>query len=249
MIHDYDPDTIRIPDTHDRDLAAADLSDLIASIRDLGQQVPVILRDCDGPELVCGARRVAACRAVGVEVRGQMRDLDDEAAFVLRDAENRHRADLYDLDRARSYAAAVEAHYGGDRKAMAARIGVSLPHLTRLLTLARMPDAVVAAYPSRAALRERHARALAPWLDDPRLIEAAQGIAPGLSAAKVTAALAAAMGGGPAAKEEARTFRFRHGVRGVTVRRVGRKMRIEYDADLSGLHLKGALDAFLARKD
>ena len=249
MIQNFDPYTIRIPESHDRDLAATDLSDLIDSICEVGQQVPVVIRDRDGHELVCGARRLAACRRLGVPVRAEMRDLDDEAAFVLRDTENRHRQDLCDLDRARSYAAALDGLYDGDRRAMAARLGIGAPYLSRLLVLARMPDAVVAAYPSRAALRERHARALAEWFDDPRLAEAARRTAgAGLSAAKVTTALKEAMGQTEDPDRRSRTFRFHHNARGITVRRVGKRMRIEYDADLSNLHLKGAFDAMFASR-
>lgn len=55
----------------------------------------IILRDRDGRELVCGARR-----ALGLPVRAKIREFCDKVAFTLRDAENRHSRDLRDLDRA-----------------------------------------------------------------------------------------------------------------------------------------------------
>jgi ParB family chromosome partitioning protein len=77
----------------------------------------------------------------------QVGDLDDEAAFRLADIENRARADLSDLERARNYRWALDAHYGGVQARMAERLKLSKGWLSKLLTMATLPDPVVAAFP------------------------------------------------------------------------------------------------------
>ena len=63
-------------------------------------------------------------------------DLDDEAAFRLADIENRARKDVSDIERARNYAAALEAHYGGKAVRMAERLKLSKGWLSKMLKAA-----------------------------------------------------------------------------------------------------------------
>jgi ParB family chromosome partitioning protein len=85
----------------------------------------------------------------------QVVDIDDETAFRLADLENRARADLPDLERARNYRWALDAHYGGVQARMAERLKLSKGWLSKLLTMALLSDAVVAAFADPASITIR----------------------------------------------------------------------------------------------
>ncbi len=86
-IEDIDPELIDAGGLHDRlERNEADHASLVASIRDYGQQVPVLLRphpeDDSRFEVVYGRRRVAALRELGLTVKAMIRDLDDRQAVL-----------------------------------------------------------------------------------------------------------------------------------------------------------------------
>jgi len=83
----------------------------------------------------------------------QVQNLDDEAAFRLSDIENRARKDVSDFERALTYARALDLHYGGKQARMADRLNVSKGWLSKLLTVAGMPDWAVAAFASPADIQ------------------------------------------------------------------------------------------------
>lgn len=177
-LHWVDPVRCRMWARHNRDyelLTAENCSDLIEGIRAQGrQEFPAIVRRVDGSnfdyEVICGARRHFAVSWLRAQNYGQfkflieVRDLSDEEAFRLADIENRDREDISDYERALDYAAAVELYYGGKQKAMAERLEVSEVWLSRYLELSRLPDEIVAAFPSKRDIRELHARTLKPLL-------------------------------------------------------------------------------------
>jgi ParB family chromosome partitioning protein len=100
----------------------------------------------------------------------QVVDLDDEAAFRLADIENRARADLSDLERARNYRWALGAHYGGVQSRMAERLKLSKGWLSKLLTMATLPDEVVAAFGDPATIPVRGGYELAVKATGPEAI-------------------------------------------------------------------------------
>lgn len=179
-----DPARCRIWDRHNRDYGALTrerCDDLIESILAQGkQEVPAIVRRIHEPdydfEVICGARRhwsVSWLRANNhPEVRYlvEIRDLTDEQAFRISDLENRAREDLSDLERARDYLKALELYYGGSQKEMAKRLNQSEAWVSRYLDLARLPEAVVAAFPDPFELKISHIGSLKPVLkaDDDR---------------------------------------------------------------------------------
>ena len=133
-------------------------SDLIDSlVSEGGQKVPAVVRRVrDDPavefEVLAGTRRhwsVSWLRANNYPDMlfvVQVADIDDEAAFRLADLENRNRADLSDLERARNYKWALDAHYGGIQARMAERLRLSKGWLSKLVTMASLPDIVVSAF-------------------------------------------------------------------------------------------------------
>jgi ParB family chromosome partitioning protein len=148
-------------------LNAARCQDLIDSlIAEGGQKVPAIVRRVkDDPavdfEVLAGTRRhwsVSWLRAHSypdMVFVVQVVEIDDEAAFRLADLENRARADISDLERARNYRWALDAHYGGVQARMAERLKLSKGWLSKLLTMALLPDPVVAAFADPASITIR----------------------------------------------------------------------------------------------
>lgn len=250
--------------------------DLIDSLRAQGrQEFPAIVRrrtgqggagdEGQGPryEVICGARRhfaVAWLRANNYpqfRYLIELRDLTDEEAFRLADLENRDREDLSDYERARDYARALKLYYGGRQKAMAGRLEVSEAWLSRYLNLARLPEAVVAAFPSLHDLRELHARRLRPLLEAPearaRLLAEAKRLAEartagqGVPAPQVLARLTAAASG-PKPAPERQLFRRSPHESGMELKRRGRRLALEFDENLSEPALRGAFERFLTHR-
>jgi ParB family chromosome partitioning protein len=124
-------------------------------------------------ELLVGSRRRFAVEWLNNNGRPEIRlnavivELSDEEAFRLADIENREREDITELDRARSYQAAVDRFYGGVQSRMAEALTLSNSQLSRLLSLAEMPEVVVEAFATRDELRVRHSEVLTPILRRP----------------------------------------------------------------------------------
>jgi ParB family chromosome partitioning protein len=221
-----DPARCRMWARHNRAyalLSAESCGDLLESLRAQGEQeFPAVVRRVLGDpdidwEVICGARRhwsVSYLRQVehrDIKFLIDERELSDEQAFRVADAENRARQDISDYERAVDYRDAVEAYYGGIALRMAERLEVSKTWLSRFLDLAKLPKEVVAAFGDIRSLRENHARELKACLAaNPmrgRVISAAQRIAaeqaarlksgePTLDAPKVVAALKASAAAG-----------------------------------------------------
>jgi ParB family chromosome partitioning protein len=123
-------------------------------------------------EVIAGTRRhwsIAWLRANSYpqfQFLAQVAQLDDEAAFRLADLENRARKDVSDLERARNYALALKDHYGNHLTRMAERLKLSKGWLSKMLRVATIPDAVVAAFASPADVQLKPGYALAQALDD-----------------------------------------------------------------------------------
>lgn len=151
--------------------------DLIDSIDASGQQFPAVVRplyeDADYDyELTAGSRRHFAISWLRVHGRSDLRlmaqisNVDDESAFQLSDAENRVRQDVSDLERARNYAWALEAIYGGALARMADSMKVSKSWLSKTISVSKIPDDIIAAFNSPSDVKIKPAYALAQALAD-----------------------------------------------------------------------------------
>lgn len=261
-----EPEHARMWASHNRayDLLTEDnCRDLIDGIRAQGrQEFPAIVRatgDVDVPyEVICGARRHFAITWLRANNYKQfrylveVRDLTDEEAFRLADIENRDREDISDLERARDYAGALERYYGGRQKDMAARLEVSDVWLSRYLSLARLPEEIVAAFPSIRDVREGHARALKPHLgretDRAALIAEARTIGQegrGLDPAAVVRRLKAAVVPRKSRNVAEKVYRRCRQESGVTLRRRGRLFALEFEATMSREGLEAAFEKYL----
>lgn len=143
-----------------------------------GNRIPVLVRlnppGASQPyELLVGSRRRFAIDWLNHNGRPELRlnalvvSLSDEEAFRLADIENRERQDISELDRARSYQNAVDRFYGGVQSRMAEALNLSNSHLSRLLSLAELPDEVIGAFATKEDIRVRHSEVLTPLLRRP----------------------------------------------------------------------------------
>ena len=163
-----DPARVRIWSGNARDQRALDepsCRDLIDSIiAEGGQKVPVVVRRISNDpafdyELVVGTRRhwsISWLRANSypeMTLLAHVQPLDDEAAFRLADLENRARKDVSDFERARNYRLALKSYYGDRQNRMAERLNLSKGWLSKMMTVAAMPDWAVAAYASHAEVQ------------------------------------------------------------------------------------------------
>ncbi len=280
-LHLVDPARCRMWSRHNRDyalLSEENCRDLIDGIKAQGQQeFPAIVRRLYGDadhefEVICGARRHFAVSWLRANNYPQfrylieVRDLTDEEAFRLADIENRDREDISDYERAVDYAEAIKLYYGGQQKQMAERLEVSPPWLSRYLVLAKMPDAIVDAFASKRDIRERHARALKPLLNDPEQAEAvlkeaaflaqtqqraAKGQGGYVEAADVFKRLQAAAKPKPKVAKTATGTLYKRSAaeRGIMVTKRGNRVQMAFDADLSDGALRVSFENYLkARK-
>ena len=85
---------------------------LKSSIRDGGQQVPILVRRAKSEgryEAIYGRRRLRACRELGIKVRANVQDVDDATALLAKGLENAARRNLSFYEKARFAAAILEA--------------------------------------------------------------------------------------------------------------------------------------------
>lgn len=137
------------------------ISELAASIREVGLLQPVVVRDAgDGNyELVVGERRWRACQEAGLDrVPAIIKSTGDDV--LLRDAllENIQRVQLNPLEEAAAYGQLLD-DFGCTQEELATRLGCSRPQVTNTLRLLRLSPPVqrrVAA----GVLSAGHAKAL-----------------------------------------------------------------------------------------
>lgn len=190
-IHDVPADMIDHAGLRDRlDEDAAGIEALKDSIREYGQQVPVLLRhhpNIEGRyEVVYGRRRVAALRGLGLPVKAMVRHLDDRALVIAQGQENSARKDLSFIEKA--LFAQGMTRQGYDRKVVCDALMIDKTVLSRMLTVAdALPHRLITAIGSAPSIgRDR-------WL----------GMAQRVRGADLESAIAAAKGADSDARFEA----------------------------------------------
>lgn len=150
--------------------------DLIGQIaRAGGNTEPVLVRQIEAPPnvsyvVLVGARRLFAVDWLNrnghpdMRVMARIVSISDEEAFLIARQENANREDISDLVRARGLRLAKDLFYGGVQARMAAALGVSRGHVSGIMALADLPDAIVSAFGRNEDLRSQHAELLAPLL-------------------------------------------------------------------------------------
>lgn len=176
---------------HQASLTEESCRDLIDSIvAEGGQKVPAVVRRVtDDPahdyELIAGTRRhwsISWLRAnsyPNTQLLAQVQNLDDESAFRLADLENRARRDVSDFERARNYRDALKTYYGDRQNRMAERLNLSRGWLSKMMTVAALPEWAIAAFASPADIQLKVCYQLAQRLtalaeDNPKALKKAK---------------------------------------------------------------------------
>lgn len=124
---ELDPDQVDPSFVNDRleEDKAEEFQTLVVSIRDFGQQVPILARphpDAPGRfQLAYGHRRWRACRHLGRTVRAIVQELTDEALIISQGKENTERRNLSFMEMA-MFASSLKQR-GFDRKTIANALG------------------------------------------------------------------------------------------------------------------------------
>ena len=115
-LQDVNPDRIDSSRFHDRLNVSEDLEALKDSIRENGQQVPVLLRRvaADRYEVVYGRRRIMACRQLEIDVRAMVVEISDEDALIAQGLENAARLENSYIEKAVFVAQISEAGYSSE---------------------------------------------------------------------------------------------------------------------------------------
>jgi ParB family transcriptional regulator, chromosome partitioning protein len=213
-----DPATVRPSrwaNRHEDSYADSAFADLKAEIASAGVNVqPVSVRALPnaapgGPayELVFGHRRHRACLELGLAMQAMVVELNDQELFEAMERENRARKNLSAWEQGTMYKRALDEGLYPSQRKLSEALGVDVSLVSKSLSLARLPPAVVGAFGSPLEIQFRWAQPLADALQrDPDAVIAraqklkAQAQQPGkggaLPAAQVLAALLGAPGAG-----------------------------------------------------
>lgn len=147
-IRDLDPATIIEDGPKDRLALEQDgIQALAESMRQYGQQVPILVRPAGEPDryrIVYGRRRLAAARLLGMPIKALVRSLDDTASVLAQGQENSLRLDPSFIEKAVFVGALRDAGY--ESGTIQDALGISRQALS-LLTIVQqtIPAAVIAA--------------------------------------------------------------------------------------------------------
>ncbi|MET0528607.1 MAG: plasmid partitioning protein RepB [Microvirga sp.] len=158
---DLDPNLIDASFIADRvaDANDATIQSLVESIRESGQQVPVLVRPHPTAEgryqIAFGRRRTRAALILQRPVRAVVRPLTDAELVIAQGKENLERRDLSYIERA-FFALRLEEH-GFPRETITAAMGVGKGDLSTLISVAKSvpEDILVAIGPAPTAGRPR----------------------------------------------------------------------------------------------
>ncbi|MFT5004893.1 MAG: ParB family chromosome partitioning protein [Paracoccaceae bacterium] len=143
-IRDIDPSQIDPDGVRDRLESDQGIDELANSIREHGQQVPILVRPLghDRYRIVYGRRRLAAIRLIGGPVKAIVRTLDDVAATLAQGHENNLRLDPSFIEK--SIFARDLRLAGYDTSIIQDALGINRHGVSRHAVVAdRIPDAVI----------------------------------------------------------------------------------------------------------
>ena len=123
-------------------------------IRQAGGNVqPIKVRPLSGREdadfeIVFGHRRHRACLDLGLPVLAMIDEVSDTELFAAMDRENRQRKDLSPWEQGLMYRKALDEGLYPSLRRLAEAVGADPGNVSKALTLARLPDAVIEAFPT-----------------------------------------------------------------------------------------------------
>ncbi|MAC78132.1 MAG: plasmid partitioning protein RepB [Rhodobacteraceae bacterium] len=147
----------------------ADVASLADSIRDHGQQVPIMVRPvAERPgyyRIVYGRRRLQALRVLGLPAKALVRSLSDEQAILAQGQENSQRLDPSFIEKALFAADLIDGGY--DQAVILDALAIDKPMLSRMTKVARaIPAQVIQAIGSAHGVGRRRWEDLADTARD-----------------------------------------------------------------------------------
>ena len=170
-----DPSSIRPSkwaNRHDASFLTAEFQELKAEIAAAGGNVqPIKVRPAEvlngstpsaGPsfELIFGHRRHRACAELGIPVLAAIEEASDVSLFEQMERENRGRKNLSAWEQGTMYRRALDDGLYSSLRRLAEGLGVDVSLVSKSVSLARLPDAVVAAFQSPLDIQFRWAAPL-----------------------------------------------------------------------------------------
>ena len=165
--------TPKQPRTH---FDESELSDLAASIEQVGVLQPIIVRPVGkGYEIIAGERRYQAARRVGLKtVPAIVKEIDDDASLELALIENIQRSDLNSIEEARAYKELL-ARTGMTQEQLSKKISKSRSAISNALRLLDLPEEVQQLV-FDGSLSAGHARAILGVPSDDKRVMIAQKV-------------------------------------------------------------------------
>lgn len=158
---------------HEASFATTEFQALKAEISAAGGNVqpikvrPVVVLNGSTPpvggqfELIFGHRRHRACLDLGIPVLAAIEDATDLSLFEQMERENRGRKNLSAWEQGTMYRKALDEGLYPSLRRLSEGLGVDVSLVSKSVTLARLPDAVVAAFASPLEIQFRWAAPLA----------------------------------------------------------------------------------------
>lgn len=115
-------------------------------------------------ELIYGHRRHRACAELGIPVLATVEEASDVSLFEQMERENRGRKNLSAWEQGTMYRKALDDGLYNSLRRLAEGLGVDVSLVSKSVSLARLPEAVVAAFPSPLDIQFRWAAPLAEAL-------------------------------------------------------------------------------------
>ena len=174
-LRSLDPSAIRPSkwaNRHEASFLTAEFQALKAEIASAGGNVqPIKVRPLpllngstppDGPsfELIYGHRRHRACAELGIPVLAVVEEASDVSLFEQMERENRGRKSLSAWEQGTMYSRALDEGLYSSLRRLADGLGVDVSLVSKSVSLARLPDAVVAAFRSPLDIQFRWAAPL-----------------------------------------------------------------------------------------
>lgn len=155
----------------------ADIAAAGTNVQPIGvRAVPQVLNRStpdDSPvyEIVYGHRRHRACLELGLPLQAMISELSDQALFEAMDRENRARKNLAAWEQGVMYRRALDEGLYASQRKLAESLGVDVALVSKALSLARLPDAVVESFSSPLDIQFRWAQPLSEALQkDPEAV-------------------------------------------------------------------------------
>jgi ParB family chromosome partitioning protein len=199
-VRTLDPQSVRASrwaNRHEHSFSDSAFAELKEDIASAGVNVqPICVRRAAGAlngstpadpaeyELVFGHRRHRACLELGLPVQAVVVDFNDQQLFEAMERENRARKNLSAWEQGTMYRRALDEGLYPSQRKLAESLGVDVSIVSKSLSLARLPEAVVGAFASPLEIQFRWAQPLAEVLQkDPEgvLKRAARLKSPGVA--------------------------------------------------------------------